>query len=139
MRNLPAIIKVIVVDDNPSVRSGLAKLICSRGNVEVVATAESGEEFLSLIPTVDADLLLLDLSMPGLAGVPLIKRIKVISPGLKIIVLTMDSDPIMQEEAMDCGVSGYILKGTRLELIHRCILDVIEGGVFVDPYFFGCA
>lgn len=130
---IPSPIDIIVVDDHPTVRSGLVKSLPLKGNIRVAAEAATGQEALSMVTRISAHLLLLDFSLPGLSGVALIRYIKEIAPWLPILVLSMESDPDIFAEAMNGGASGYVLKGTRLDTLVQGITEVAGGGTFIDP------
>lgn len=129
----PSFIDIIIVDDHPTVRQALAQLLPLKADIRVVAEAASGQEALSAVSSMRADLLLLDFSLPGLSGVPLIRQLKEIAPALPILVLSMECDPHIIETTLDGGAAGYVLKGTRVNILLQGIKAVAAGGTFVDP------
>lgn len=131
MRQPP--IDIIVVDDHLSVRTGLVKSLPIKGNIRIAAEACSGQEALSLVPRISANLLLLDFSMPDLSGTTLIRCLKDKAPWLPILVHSMESDPDALAQAMESGASGYVLKGTRMDTLVQGIMKVAAGGIFIDP------
>jgi DNA-binding NarL/FixJ family response regulator len=112
------VIRVLVVDDHPIVRSGLVGLLGVEADMQVVGEAGDGEEALTRMATAAADVVLMDLRMPRLDGVGATRRITAEFPAAKVLVLTTydtDADIIL---AVEAGASGYLLKDTpRLQLV----------------------
>ena len=104
-------IRVIIVDDHPVVRFGLAAIIGLEPDMEVVAQAGSGEEACSLCSSRPADVVLMDLRLPGLSGVEAIRAIRKSRPNLRFIVLTTYDGDEDIHRAMEAGAQAYLLKG----------------------------
>ncbi|MCS7234153.1 MAG: response regulator transcription factor [Synergistetes bacterium] len=117
-------IKVMLVDDHLLLKEGLRKLFETEGDIEVVADASTGEEAIRLVREIDVDLILMDISMPGLGGIKAIKKIKEIKPGVKIIVLTMHDDEACKMEALRAGASEYLIKDIGACELLRAIRSV---------------
>jgi DNA-binding NarL/FixJ family response regulator len=104
-------IRVIVVDDHPVVRFGLAAIIGLEPDMEVVAQAGSGEEACSICSSQPADVVLMDLRLPGLSGVEAIQTIRKTRPNLRFIVLTTYDGDEDIHRALEAGAQAYLLKG----------------------------
>ncbi len=111
----------MLVDDHLLFREGLKKLFEVEEGVEIVAEASSGEEAMKLCKNIDVDLILMDISMPGLGGIKAIREIKRMRPGIKIIALTMHDEEAYREEAMRAGVSAYVVKGVGASELIKAI------------------
>ncbi|TNC68238.1 response regulator [Rubellimicrobium roseum] len=103
-------IKIGVVDDHPLVREGIVYAIGTSDDIQVVAQGATAEEALRLVRQHEPDILLLDLSIPGL-GLVALREIKRLEIGTKVVILTVSEDNGDVLEALRCGASGYILKG----------------------------
>ena len=125
------VIRVMVVDDHPLVRSAVAKAFAGDGMV-VVAEASTAEEALALAPEVAPDILLLDIALPGMSGVELVRELAPRLPGTKIVMLTMSSNDRDVAEAMRYGASGYLTKDLSPDALARS-LRATQTGELVIP------
>lgn len=120
-------IRVLIVDDHPVVRDGIAFALQSQSDMELVGEATNGEEALSAFRACRPDITLMDLRMPGLSGIEAIEAIRTERPGARVIVLTTYSGDVQAIQALKAGAFGYLLKNTlRTELI-GAIRDVHQG------------
>ena len=85
-------IRVLLADDHEIVRDGLKRILAAAGDLQVAGEASSGDQALALVRANDYDVAMLDMSMPGLSGIDLIKRLKLEKPGLKLLVLSMHGE-----------------------------------------------
>ncbi len=124
--------RVLLVDDHPMVREGLRGML-EAADVEVVAEAGTGEEALRAAAAHAPDVVLLDLELPDLDGLTVLRRLKAIEKRLAVLVVTMHDDPALVRQAVESGASGYVLKGiSRRELL--AALEVVRhGGSVLDP------
>jgi DNA-binding NarL/FixJ family response regulator len=124
--------RVLLVDDHPMVREGLRGML-QAADVEVVAEAGTGEEALRAAAVHAPDVVLLDLELPDLDGLTVLRRLKAIEKRLAVLVVTMHDDPALVRQAVESGASGYVLKGIgRRELLAS--LDAVRHGESVlDP------
>jgi DNA-binding NarL/FixJ family response regulator len=106
-----SVIRVIVVDDHPVVRFGLAAIISLQPDMDVVGEAGSGEEVCALCASRPADVVLMDLRLPGMSGVEAIKRLRGTHPDLRFIVLTTYDGDEDIHRALEAGAQAYLLKG----------------------------
>ena len=116
-------IRVMLADDHPMVLAGIEELVSGADDMEVAATARSGEEAVALAPAVRPDVVLMDLSMPGVGGIVATQCITAAAPEARVVMLTSYSDREGILDALDAGAIGYLLKdGAPEELIRgiRC-------------------
>ena len=125
--------RVIVVDDHTLVRAGIRELLSTTDDICVVGEATNGAEAMGLIRQQEADLLLLDLSMPGVAGVDLIRRLIADFPRLPILMLSMHNDGAIVSRILKAGAKGYVTKDCEPETLLGAIRKVARGGRFIDP------
>jgi DNA-binding NarL/FixJ family response regulator len=121
-------IRVLVVDDHPLFRDGLAGLLATVGDVEVVGSAGDGEVAVRLSAELSPDVVLMDLNMPGLPGLEAIPRIVRSADAPAVLVLTMVDDDDSVAAAMQVGACGYLLKGAVQEEVLAALRTVAGGG-----------
>ncbi len=103
-------IRVFIVDDHPMVRTGLAAAIGAQADLELVGEAGDGREALGLIPALQPDVVLMDISMPHLDGISAMSRLRQTMPSTRFLMLTSSGEPIEVRRAMAAGANGYLLK-----------------------------
>jgi DNA-binding NarL/FixJ family response regulator len=126
-------IRVLIVDDHAIVRDGLASLIGSAHDMEVVAAASDGAEAVAVAAEHEPDIVLMDLSMPGVAGVDATRQIVEANPEARVVVLTSFSDERRIIDALQAGACGYLLKDAEPDELLRGIRAAVEGGAPLDP------
>lgn len=124
-------IRVMVVDDHPLVRSAVAKAIAGDGML-VVAEASTAEEALTLAPDLAPDILLVDIALPGMSGVELVRELAPRLPNTRIVMLTVSSNDRDVADAMRFGASGYLTKDLSPEALVRS-LRATQSGELVIP------
>jgi DNA-binding NarL/FixJ family response regulator len=120
--------RVIVVDDHPVFREGLAASLASLPEVEVVAAACDGPEAVDLVRRVGADVVLMDLNLPSMSGVEATARILALPDPPAVLVVTMVDDDDTVVAAMTAGARGYVLKGASSDEIGAAVTTVAAGG-----------
>jgi len=127
-------IRVAIVEDDEQVRENLARLVGDAAGFECVATFASGEQALEGLPRRKPDVVLMDINLPGISGVECARQLKMSTPGIQIVMLTVydDSDRIFQ--ALQMGASGYLLKRSPAAEILRAVEDVHQGGAPMSSY-----
>jgi DNA-binding NarL/FixJ family response regulator len=126
-------IKVAIVDDHAVVRSGLEQLLSSEADLEVVGAASDGEEAQSLVARVHPDVVLMDLSMPGVDGVEATRRITREWPQVHVVVLTSFADRQRVLDALNAGAAGYLLKDAAASDVAAAVRAAAAGGAPIDP------
>ena len=109
-RGAHAMIRVLIVDDHPLVRAGIAQLLESTDDISVVGQAADGAEGVAAVAELQPDLVLMDLSMPGMDGRAATRRIQEAHPGVRVVVLSSYAERADVLEALDAGAAGYLLK-----------------------------
>ena len=126
-------LRIFIADDHALVREGLRLLIESQPDMEVVGVAESGQEAVQKACQLRPDLIVMDISMPGLSGVKASEQLKEECPEVKILVLTAHEEIGYLNRLLHLGVSGYLLKRAAGEELIHAIRTAISGGVYLDP------
>lgn len=124
--------RVLIADDHKIVRDGLKRILAATPDLEVADEASTGDETLALVKGNDYDVALLDMSMPGLAGIALIKRLKLEKPKLRILVLSMHGEQQYAARAFKAGASGYLTKDSASDQLVGVIRKIAAGGVHVS-------
>jgi DNA-binding NarL/FixJ family response regulator len=127
------VIRVLVADDHPIVRSGIVALLQTAGDVEVVAEASTGEEAVELATRHDPDVVLMDLRMPGIDGDEATARILAARPGTRVLILTTYESDDSILTAIEAGASGYLLKAAPQDEILAGLRAVARGDVALAP------
>jgi DNA-binding NarL/FixJ family response regulator len=125
------VIRLLLADDHALVRDGLMRILAAASDIEVAGEAANGDETLALVRRHDFDLALIDLSMPGLSGLDLIKRLKLEKPKLRILVLSMHGESQYAARALKAGASGYLTKDSAAAQLLGAIRKVAGGGVHI--------
>lgn len=126
-------IKILIVDDHPIMRVGIAALISSSPEMECVGQAGSGEEAIQQHAACKPDITLMDLRLPGISGVETIRRIRQKAPNARFIVLTTYEGDEDIHQAMEAGASGYLVKGLPQEMLVSAVRRVHAGGRYLPP------
>lgn len=124
--------RVLIADDHALVRDGLRHILRSASGLEVAGEASDGVTTIAMIRATAADVLVLDLSMPGRNGIELLKQIKDEKPALRILVLTMHAEQQYAVRAFKAGASGYLTKESASAELVTAVSKVAAGGVYVS-------
>jgi len=126
-------IRVLIADDHAIVRTGLRALLNSEPSMKLVGEATGGYEAIELAGKSNADILVLDISMPDLDGISVTKKIKSQFPDLRILILTVHEDEALLREAIRVGAAGYVLKRAAETELISAIRAIMGGVLYVDP------
>jgi DNA-binding NarL/FixJ family response regulator len=125
-------IRVLLADDHTLVREGLKQLLAATVDIRVAVEAADGDAALAAVRAADFDVAILDLSMPGLAGIDLVKRVKLEKPKLRVLVLSMHGEQQYAARALKAGASGYLTKDSAPDLLAVAIRKIAAGGVHIS-------
>lgn len=129
--------RILVVDDHPIFRAGLAQFISRDPGLEVCGEAEDGRTALKLIKELEPDLVTLDLSMKDTSGTSLMKDIQSRHPALRVLVVSMHDESLYAERALRAGAKGYLNKQEADERVIDAIRRILEGGIYVSEEISG--
>ncbi|HEX4494133.1 MAG TPA: response regulator transcription factor [Thermoanaerobaculia bacterium] len=123
--------RVLLADDHPMMRNGLRKLL--EPDYEVVGEARDGHELLEAAERLQPDLIITDISMPGIDGIEAARRLQAIAPKARVLVLSIHTDPTWVRGAFDAGAYAYLSKASALEEIEIAVREVLKGRFYVSP------
>ena len=126
-------IKVMIVDDHHLVREGLKAVLDQGNDVNVVGEAATAEDALKMVERCGPDVVLMDISMPGMGGIKATKSIRDKYPGVKVVILTMLDQEGYVYEAVKAGATGYMLKSTSSDELVHAIKTVYDGKALLHP------
>lgn len=126
-------IRIMLVDDHAVVRSGLRRLLEQNQDLEVVAEAESGELAYQKFSETMADVVVMDISMPGMGGLEAFRRIITRYPAVKIVIFSMHENAAFAMQAMSAGASCYVAKAGNAEDLVRAVRKAAAGGSWISP------
>jgi len=127
------VIRVLIVDDHALIRRGLSDLLGAAEGIEVIGAIDSGAQAAAVVTNLEPDIVLMDLSMPGLDGIEATREVLLVRPETKVIMLTSFSENARILAALEVGAIGYLLKDTEPEDIIRALRDAADGGVTLSP------
>ncbi|HVU36041.1 MAG TPA: response regulator transcription factor [Opitutaceae bacterium] len=125
--------KILIVDDHPFMRAGLAQLIDKQPDLQVCGEAGDPAEAMRKLGTMSVDLVLTDITMPGRGGIEFIKDAQALHPGVRILVVSMHDEVIYAERVLRAGARGYVMKEAGGENLLFAIRQVLEGQAYVSP------
>ncbi len=126
-------IRVLIVDDHPVTREGLHAALDVEDGVEVVGEAGSGEQAIQNAGDLRPDVVFMDVRMPGMGGIEAARAIREASPDTKVILVTVDESRTSISEAIQAGVSGYLLKDTSADELVNAARLAVEGKAVIHP------
>ncbi|HBV86058.1 response regulator [Desulfosporosinus sp.] len=126
-------IRLLLADDHAVLRSGLKMLLNSQKDMVVIGEAKSGLEAITQGKELNPDIVLLDISMPGMSGLEALEKIRKNSSA-KVLMLTMHADEKYLQEALQVGASGYVLKQAADTELLQAIRDVAKGEIYLDSH-----
>ena len=124
--------RIVLADDHKIVRDGLKRILAATADLEVAGEAADGDELLQRVKAADYDVAVVDMSMPGLSGIALIKRLKAEKPKLRVLVLSMHGESQYAARALKAGASGYLTKDSAAEQLVGALRKIAAGGVHIS-------
>ncbi|WP_164011599.1 response regulator [Pyxidicoccus trucidator] len=125
--------RVLLTDDHQLVRAGLRALLESFGDVEVLAECGDGQEALVLADRLQPQVMLLDISLPGLNGIEVARRVRKVSPSTRVLILSMHTGAEYVTQALRAGVAGYLIKDAAVEELKVALESVRQGRTYLSP------
>jgi two-component system invasion response regulator UvrY len=129
----PAKIRVMLVDDHAIVRSGFRRLLDHCPGIEVLAEAATAERAYAGFLECSPDVLVLDISMPGIGGLEIMRRVLARQPEARVVVFSMHTDASMAQRAMQLGARGYVSKNNDPDILAQAVTEVAAGRQFLSP------
>ena len=126
-------IKIMITDDHSMIREGLKNLLEFDGDIEVIAEAVDGEDCLDKLLTVTPDVLLLDINMPKMNGLEVLKKLKERKSKVKVLVLTVHNETEYLMKAVEIGINGYVLKDSESAELKKAIYAINDGENYIQP------
>ena len=126
-------IRIVIADDHPIVRAGFRQLVAEDPQLRVVAEAGDTAELLAVLADHEADVVLLDIGMPGIAFLDLVQRIRATRPHARILVVSMHPEDQVAVRAIEAGADGYVMKTQSADELVGAIRKVHAGGKHVGP------
>jgi DNA-binding NarL/FixJ family response regulator len=129
----PEPIRILLADDHAVVRSGLRRLLEQNVEMQVIAEAESGEQAYQLFNELKPDVVVMDLSMPGMGGLEAIRRMMVRSPLARVVVFSMHENAAFAFQALNIGAKAYVAKSGMAEDLVIAVRKAASGGTYISP------
>jgi DNA-binding NarL/FixJ family response regulator len=127
-------VRVLLADDHVLIRHGIKKIIKANEALRVVGEASSGEELMGFLETLEVDLIILDIAMPGIGGMETLGKVKSSYPRIKILMLTMYKNKQYFYNAMSAGADGYLMKDDSDSELLVAIEKVLSGKSYISPF-----
>lgn len=125
--------RILLVDDHAVVRAGFKTLLENQGDMSVIAEAESGEAACRQFIEHGPDVVIMDLSMPGVGGIEAIRRIVSRQSDARVLVFSMHEDTLFVEQALQAGARGYIGKSSAPVVLVEAVRQIANGNIYIDP------
>ncbi len=124
--------RIIIADDHPIVRAGLKQIVADSPDMEVIDEAGNGHELLDKVSRQHFDLVILDISMPGMDGLEALKRLKQEHPGLRVLVLTLHPEARYAVRSLRAGADGYLTKANAADELIKAIRKICRGRKYIS-------
>src|ERR1043166_5796623 len=131
--------KILIVEDHPVFREGLRQLVNREPDLTVCGESDNAAQALKEIPVLQPDLVLVDLTLPGMSGLQLIKEIRALGNKIKLLVVSMHDQALYADRVLRAGGDGYIMKQEDPEDIIHAIRDVLAGHIYVSDEVFAAS
>jgi DNA-binding NarL/FixJ family response regulator len=132
-------VRVVLVDDHPIILAGIKALILSAPELDLVGEATSGAAAIAVIQKTKPDIAVVDLSLPGISGLDVVRQVAKEEPAVKVLVLTLHDESVYVQQALEAGVRGYLVKRSAADELIRAIRAIAAGGIYLDPAIAGKA
>ena len=126
-------VKIMIADDHSIIREGLKNLLELDGDIQVIAEAVDGKDCLEKLDIVKPDVLLLDINMPRMNGLDVLKNLKERRIKVKVLVLTVHNEIEYLMKAVDIGINGYVLKDSESAELKKAIFTIVDGETYIQP------
>jgi DNA-binding NarL/FixJ family response regulator len=134
-QNVSATKRILVVDDHPLYRHGLARLLAEDGSFSICGEADNAQHALESMRQLNPDGVIVDISLPGTNGIELIKLMLAEQPRLPVLVVSMHEESLYALRALRAGAKGYVMKEETLTQVVEALHRVMEGGIYISPRF----
>ncbi|MFH5886436.1 response regulator [Halalkalibaculum sp. DA3122] len=124
--------KVIIVDDHPMMRKGLAQTLDNELEFDVVAQFDRAEEAIQKFEELSPDLMIVDISLPGMSGLELVKHLTARDEEVKILVVSRHDETLYAERVIRAGAKGYVMKLEAGEVLVKALRKIMKGGIYVS-------
>ena len=124
--------KILIVDDHEIVRQGMALLLSCESDLEICGEAANAEQALALLHAELPDLIIIDISLPGVSGLDLVKQVKARYPQLPVLVMSMHDESLYLERAFHAGARGYVMKEEGTEKVLLAVRKLLAGDLYVS-------
>ncbi len=125
-------IRIVVVDDHPLMRKGLVMSLEADSDLVVCGQASSAEDGIGVVEAQNPDLVIVDISLPGMSGLEMVKQIQAIRPGVKTLVVSRHDESLYAERAIRAGAKGYVMKLEAPDVMIKAVRKVMNGGIYVS-------
>lgn len=124
--------RIVIADDHKIVREGLRWMLEDEPAIDIVGEADSGAALLELLDRMEADIVLLDVRMPGMTGLEALEAISGAYPDVRVVILSMHDEPAYVRRAVELGAAGYLLKSADRDELMTALTEVAAGGSYVQ-------
>lgn len=124
--------RIVIVDDHPLMREGIATALDSEMDLSVCGQADSAEDAIELVGETEPDLAIIDISLPGMNGVELIKELQVLYPDVALLVVSRHDEDLYAERVIRAGAKGYVMKQEGKAVIVKAVRRILNGGTYLS-------
>ena len=124
--------RIFIVDDHPVTRSGIATLLTQNGSFEICGETDSAPKAIELIPKLNPNLIIVDISLKTTSGIELIKNLVAIAPAAKTLALSMHDENLYAERALRAGAKGYLMKDQAADALITAVRRVLQGELYLS-------